>query len=339
MRAAVFGQPFSVQMVEQSRPEPGPGEAVVQVRAAGLCAGDLYIYLGKNPYVSYPRVGGHEIAGTVAALGLGAETPVPGTRVVVEPFIGCGHCYPCRIGKKNCCANLTIIGVHREGGFAEFVRAPIENLHPIPEGLSMLEASFAEPLAIGVQACRRGAVTVGDRVLVLGCGPIGLALIEVARAYGAEVWATDVNKARLETATWLGATPVPSNRLLDDIMKITNGEGIPVVIEATGVPGVMAQTIDLVAAGGRIVIVGLAKKGEGVTFSGLDFTRKEVTILGSRASVSCFPEALRLLAGGAIRYTSVATATPFARIPETFALLAKDQSALHKAVFILESDP
>jgi L-gulonate 5-dehydrogenase len=189
-----------------------------------------------------------------------------------------------------------------------------------------------------VQACRRGEVMAGDRVLILGCGPIGLALIEVARAYGAEVWATDVNPARLETAAWLGATPVPSENLLRDVIEITKGEGMPVVIEATGVPKVMEQTIDLVASGGRIVIVGLAKKGEGVSFPGLDFTRKEVTILGSRASVNCFPEALRLLASGAIRYTLVATALPLNQAPETFALLAKDQGALHKAVFVLESD-
>jgi L-gulonate 5-dehydrogenase len=113
---------------------------------------------------------------------------------------------------------------------------------------------------------------------------------------------------------------------------------MPVVIEATGVPKVMEQTIDLVAAGGRIVIVGLAKKGEGVTLPGLDFTRKEVTILGSRASVNCFPEALRLLASGSIRYTSVATAMPLAEAPEAFARLAQDQGAYHKAVFVLESN-
>ena len=176
-----------------------------------------------------------------------------------------------------------------------------------------------------------------ESALILGCGPIGLALIEVARAYGAEVWATDVNPTRLETAAWLGATPIESPNLPDEVLRITNGEGMPVVIEATGVPKVMEQTIDLVAAGGRIVIVGLAKKGEGVTFPGLDFTRKEVTILGSRASVNCFPEALRLLASGSIRYTSVATAMPLAEAPDAFTRLAKDQGALHTAVFMLES--
>lgn len=321
MRAAIFDAPFALRLAEAPRPEPQPGEALVRVGAAGLCAGDLYIFLGKNPYVSYPRVGGHEIAGTVEALGPDADGPAVGTHVVVEPFIGCGRCYPCRVGKSNCCARLSIVGVHREGGFADFVCAPVRNLHSVPDGLSMLDASFAEPLAIGVQACRRGTVGAGDRVLVLGCGPIGLALVEVARAYGAEVWATDVNPARLETAASLGATPLGSDGLPDRVLALTDGEGMPVVIEATGVPGVMEQTIDLVAAGGRIVIVGLAKRGEGVTLPGLDLTRKEATILGSRASVDCFPEALRLLASGAIRYPRVATALPLDQAPGTFSTL------------------
>lgn len=334
MRAAIFDAPHAVRLAEAPRPSPAPGEALVRVGAAGLCAGDLYIYLGRNPYVTYPRIGGHEIAGTVEQLGPDTEGPPPGSRVVVEPFIGCGRCYPCRVGKSNCCANLSIIGVHREGGFAEVVVAPIDRLHPIPEGLSMHDASFAEPLAIGVQACRRAQVTAADTVLVLGAGPIGLALVEVARAYGATVFATDIAPKRLETAAWLGATPLPAEDLAEHVGNVTNGEGMPVVIEATGVPAVMAQTLGLVAAGGRIVIVGLAKRGDGVTFPGLDITRKEATILGSRASVDCFPEALRLLAGGAIRYTSVATALPLARAPETFALLARDHGAMHKAVFV-----
>src|SRR4051812_9179514 len=147
MRAAIFDGPFSIRMAETPKPSPGPGEALVRVRAAGLCAGDLYIFTGKNPYVTYPRIGCHEISGVVEAYGPGTDGPAVGTRVVVDPFIGCGHCYPCRIGKRNCCANLTIVGVHREGGFADFVVAPGSNLNPVPASLTDFEASFAEPVA------------------------------------------------------------------------------------------------------------------------------------------------------------------------------------------------
>ncbi|HEV7252785.1 MAG TPA: zinc-binding alcohol dehydrogenase family protein [Mesorhizobium sp.] len=336
MRAAIFDGPMAIRLAEAPKPKPGPGEALVEVAAAGLCAGDLYIFTGKNPYVSYPRIGCHEIAGRVAELGPNASGPAPGTRVVVDPFIACGHCYPCRVGKTNCCANLSIIGVHREGGFADFMVAPAKNLHPVPENLSDFEASFAEPVAIGVQACRRGEVGAED-VLVLGCGPIGLAIVEVARARGATVYATDINKDRLDTAAMLGAIPLEGGEgLLDRVLEITSGEGMPVVMEATGAVSAIEQTMDLVAAGGRVVIVGLVKKGVGVTFPGLDFTRKEATILGSRTSVNCFPEALDLLASGKIRYPRIATEFPLEEAPDVFARLAENPMALHKAIFLRE---
>jgi L-gulonate 5-dehydrogenase len=180
-------------------------------------------------------------------------------------------------------------------------------------------------------------VTAEDTVLVLGAGPIGLAIVEVARAHGANVYATDISAERLATAADLGATPiVGGDGLLERVLEITNGEGMPVVMEATGAPAAMEQTIDLVAAGGRIVILGLVKKGQGITFPGLDFTRKEVTILGSRASVDCFPEALDLLASGKIQYPKIASSFALSEAPDVFAKLADNPMALHKAVFVSE---
>src|SRR3954471_19191373 len=224
MRTAIFDEPFSIRLAEVPQPVAVPGEALVRVKAAGLCAGDLYIYTGKNPYVTYPRIGCHEIAGVVEAYGPGTSGPAIGTRVVIDPFIGCGHCYPCRVGKRNCCANLSIVGVHREGGFAEFVTAPVGNLNLVPQQLSDFEAAFAEPVAIGVQGCRRGMVTSGDTVLVLGAGPIGLAIVEVARAQGATVYVTDLSAERLATAAELGAVPVAGGPgLAERVRELTRG--------------------------------------------------------------------------------------------------------------------
>ena len=336
MRAAVFDAPGAIRLADVPPPTLVEGEAVVRVGATGLCAGDLYMFVGKNPYVTFPRVGGHEIAGVVEEVADGAML---GRRVVVDPFIGCGRCYPCRVGKSNCCANLRIVGVHRDGGFAEFVSAPLDHLHAIPDGLSTRDASFAEPVAIAVQAFRRAELVAGERVLILGAGPIGLALVEVGRAKGAEIWVTDPDADRLATAASLGATPLQQDQLREHVMALTGGEGFGVVVEATGVPAVMTQALDLVAGGGRVVIVGLARQGLDVAFPGLDITRKEATILGSRASVGCFPEALRLLADGAIRYTRVATPITLSDAPEIFGRLAANPAALHKAVFTFGDTP
>jgi threonine dehydrogenase-like Zn-dependent dehydrogenase len=156
MRAAIMDAPQEMRIGEWQTPAAKPGEVVVSVGAVGICAGDMYMYKGVNPYAAYPVVGGHEIAGIVTQIGADVAHIHLGERVVVEPFIGCGHCYPCRAGKQNCCANLQIIGVHHPGGFAEQVVAPAKNIHKIPDGLSLAFASFTEPVAIGVHACRRG---------------------------------------------------------------------------------------------------------------------------------------------------------------------------------------
>lgn len=337
MRAAIIDAPFAMHIGEWATPTPSPGEVLVAVRATGICAGDMYIYRGTNPYATYPIIGGHEIAGTVAAVGAGVAGLAEGARVVVEPFIGCGSCYPCRVGKSNCCANLQIIGAHRAGGFAEYVLAPAANIHPVPEGMALGLAAFAEPVAIGVQACRRGAVAAGERVLILGCGPIGLALIEVARARGARPVAVDLLPERLATARSLGAETLEAgDGLLERVLEQTNGEGAPVVIEATGAVPAIEQTVELVAAGGRIVIVGLVKRGVGVSFPGLDFTRKEMTVVGSRASVDCFPEALALLASGAIAYPRAASEFSMWDAPAVFAGMAADPASVQKGVLVVE---
>jgi L-gulonate 5-dehydrogenase len=336
MKALILDSPTNLRVGEWSKPTAKPGEMIVHVAAAGVCAGDLLIYRGNNPYASYPIIAGHEMAGRVSEIGEGVQDFKVGDRVVVEPFISCGTCYPCRVGKNNCCANLQIIGVHQAGGFAELVKAPARNVHKIPDGLSLEFAAFAEPVAIAVQACRRGEVG-NEYVLILGCGPIGLALLEVAKARGAHVVATDVLEDRLAMARHLGAeTLLADEKLLATVLEQTKGEGSPVVIEATGNLKVMEATVDLVAAGGRIVIVGLAKKGQTVNFPALDFTRKEMTILGSRTSVNCFPESLKLLASGKIHYPKVATNFSMWEAPELFKKLSDNPAMVHKALLLTE---
>jgi L-gulonate 5-dehydrogenase len=336
MRAAIFDAPHELRLGSWPTPEPGPEDVMISVNAAGICAGDLYIYSGKNPYAQYPIIGGHEVCGTVVKAGSNVHQVAPGQLVVVEPFLPCGKCYPCRVGKPNCCANLQIIGVHRPGGYAEYLLAPATNVHLVPNGISPFRASFAEPITIGLHACQRGQVSAADYLLVLGCGPIGLAIIEVALHRGARVVAVDVLNPRLDIAQRLGAEMLKADeKLLENVFTQTKGEGAPVVIEATGSPSVMQSTVDLVAAGGRIVIVGLVAEGVRVSLPGLEFTRKEVSIFGSRTEVGCFPEALALLASDKIKYPEIATEFDLWSAPTVFAELARNPSTVHKGVFLL----
>jgi L-gulonate 5-dehydrogenase len=335
MKAAIFDGPGELRLGSWPDPVLGPKDVKIAVKAAGICAGDLYIYSGKNPYIQYPVVGGHEICGTIIDKGDEVEAISLGQLVVVEPFLSCGKCYPCRVGKPNCCANLEIIGVHRPGGYAEWVSAPASHVHVVPDGISPFKASFAEPVTIGIHACRRGQISASEHVLVLGCGPIGLAIIEVALNRKARVVAADIVDSRLEVAKKLGAETIRSDKQLAEIvLEQTAGEGAPVVVEATGNPTVMQSTVDLVAAGGRIVIVGLVAKGVQVSFAGLEFTRKELSILGSRTETSCFKEALDLLASGKIKYPEIATEFDLWSAPGVFDRIAKNPTSLHKGVLV-----
>jgi L-gulonate 5-dehydrogenase len=337
MRALVLDAPQRLRVGEWPAPKCGPGDVIIRPIAAGICAGDMQHYSGRNPYTTYPLICGHEVCGTVIEVGADVSRFKRDDLVVIEPVVGCGHCYSCRHGKPNCCMNFCLIGLHRPGGYADLCVAPEANVHAVPAGLDPVTASFAEPLTIGIHACRRGDVAPGEYCLILGAGPIGLAILEVARHRGARVVITDINQERLAFARELGAETLKADdQLLPTVLAQTHNEGADVVIEATGSPKAVESTIDLVAHGARVVIVGLVKKGVGVTFPGLDFTRKEVNLLGSRNSVNCFPEAISLLASGAVKYPRVATKIPMWGSVPIFAKLHENPASMHKAVLMME---
>ncbi|MGH8017268.1 MAG: alcohol dehydrogenase catalytic domain-containing protein [Opitutaceae bacterium] len=335
MKALVLSAPEKLAISEWLAPVCGATDVVIRPAATGICAGDLHLYAGRSPYAKYPLIGGHEICGEVVETGADVQRFRRGDVVVVEPVVGCGRCHPCRHGKPNCCVNFNLIGLHRPGGFAELCLAPERNVHLVPPVLDPVTASFAEPLTIGLQACRRGGLMAGEYCLILGAGPIGLAILEVARLRGARVVITDVNEDRLAFARELGAQTIKADdQLAATVLEQTAGDGADIVIEATGNPRAIEQSVELVVPGGRVVIVGLVKKGVGVTLPGLDFTRKEVNLLGSRNSVDCFPEALALLASGAVKYPKVATRIPLWEAVPVFARLHQDPAAMHKAVLL-----
>ncbi|MFW5868454.1 MAG: alcohol dehydrogenase catalytic domain-containing protein, partial [Armatimonadota bacterium] len=238
MKAAVIVEAHRIELREVDRPSPGPGEALVEVEAVGVCGSDLHAYEGSQPFFQYPEIGGHEVVGKVVEVNDHADDPpqIPGrpqkllptegARVVLDPSMPCGGCYPCRTGRYNCCENMQVLGVHAPGAFAEYMVAPLGCLHVVSEDISADAAVMAEPLSIGVQSSTRGRVTMEDTVLVIGAGTIGLSVMQVCKSRGARVAVSDRSEGRLKIARTMGADMAvnPSDGDLRELLADFSGE-------------------------------------------------------------------------------------------------------------------
>ncbi len=261
-------------------PSAGPNAVLVRPRRVGICGTDYHIYEGKHPYLRYPRVMGHELA--VEVIDAPADSGFSSGEVcAVNPYVSCGRCVACRAGKPNCCVNISVLGVHHDGGMAEFLSLPAENLVRA-DGLNVDECATVEFLAIGAHAVRRGQVSSGDNVLVVGTGPIGLGVALFARLSRANavVFDRDLERAAA-AASILGVPALPAvGDVGESVDAFTRGDGFEVVLDATGSPAAMEKGFDLVAHGGRYVLVSVVK--DSITFRDSDFHRKEMTLFGSR---------------------------------------------------------
>jgi threonine dehydrogenase-like Zn-dependent dehydrogenase len=249
------------RFVVESRPlpEPAPGEALVRLRACGVCGTDLHLHhLGAWQDGHTP---GHEMTGVVEALGDGASGPAPGTAVSIEPLRGCGACDRCRAGEVNLCPRVQLFGIHVPGGFAEHVAVPAERCHPVPPDLPAEIAALAEPMAVCVHGLRRGGLAAGQRELVLGAGAIGLLGVVAARALGAgEVWASARHPHQAERARELGAARVLGEEEADParIGGIAGEAPIDLVLETVGgTANTLRAALAAVRPGGAISVLGL----------------------------------------------------------------------------------
>ena len=305
---------------ERPMPEPGPGEALVETRAVALCGSDVHLYEGTHPYRTYPNVFGHEASGWVTGVGEGVTNVRPGDHVVVEPAVYCGECYPCSIGRTNCCSRMKTIGVTVPGALAEYFVVPARALHKAPADLSPRAASLCEPCAVGLHTSRRGGVEAGELVVVIGAGPIGLMALAGAKKRGALVAITDLIDKRLEIARQMGADlSINSGKTdpVDAVRDWTKGIMAPVVIEAVGAPRTIESAIQLVSDAGRVVIAGVTEQFASIR--GVDVTKKELTIYGSRNSLGLFRDAIKFVASNPDLFTAMITREyPFAQSIEAF---------------------
>ncbi len=282
MKTLVCSQPGLLEYKEATAPALEKGRAILKIKRVGICGTDLHAFEGTQPYFSYPRILGHELAAELVDVddndGFAANEIV-----TIIPYFNCGTCIACRNGKPNCCASIQVSGVHVDGGMVDYLSVPSYSLvHG--NGLTPDELALVEPLAIGAHGIRRAGVQQGEFVLVIGAGPIGLGTMEFARIAGANVIAMDVNEQRLafcKNALNIQYVVNPAKEdAVEKLREITNGDMPTVVIDATGNVNAINNAFRFMAHGARYVLIGLQK--ENISFSHPEFHKREATLMSSR---------------------------------------------------------
>lgn len=299
MKTLICQEPTKLVYQQREKPAPAEGEALIKINAVGICGTDIHAWSGKQPFFSYPRVLGHEICGEVSELGKNVSNFKVGQRVAVMPYLSCGKCGACQSGRTNCCENISVIGVHQDGGFSEYLNVPATNLLAV-DGVDPISAALIEPFAISAHAVRRAALQAGEHVLVVGAGPIGLGVAAIAKADGAKVVVADTSPERrshVENQLSVVTLDPSSSGFEQDLRQQFSGMLAAKVIDATGNQHAMNNTVNLIRHGGTIVFVGLFK-GD-LSFSDPEFHKKETTMMGSRnATTEDFAKVGRLMSEG-----------------------------------------
>ncbi|MCU0520011.1 MAG: zinc-dependent alcohol dehydrogenase family protein [Anaerolineae bacterium] len=293
MKALTIHRPTEAAVVDIPVPDPGPTDILVKVAACGICGTDVHIYRGE--YLGeYPVIPGHEFAGEVTAVGERVDRIRVGDRVAIEPNVACDNCYNCLNNRQNFCLNWQAVGVTRPGGMAEYVVAPEKAAFDIGS-LSFEEAAFVEPLSCVVHGIERAEVHLGDRIAILGAGPIGLLLLQAARGRGAsDITVLERQPARLDLARAYGA-----RLCISDLGGLTPS-GYDVVIDATGAPEVMAQTVGLARGGGTVLLFGVPPRGSTLMLDAFTIFEKGLTLRSSFTSLRNSYQAIALLQSGAV---------------------------------------
>ena len=282
MKALICTEPGTFDYIEREKPALQPGHAILKIRRIGICGTDLHAYKGTQPFFTYPRILGHELAADLVEVD-GADGFEAGEVVTFIPYFNCGTCIACINGLPNCCSSIKVCGVHIDGGMAEYLSVPSYALVK-GQGLGYDELALVEPLAIGAHGIRRANVQKDEFVLVIGAGPIGLGTMEFARIAGAKVIALDINENRLQFCKEKLKVEHTINAATEDVLQklkeITSGNMPTVVIDATGSQKAINNALQYLAHGGRFVLIGLQK--EAISFSHPEFHKRETTLMSSR---------------------------------------------------------
>ncbi|EKN66546.1 sorbitol dehydrogenase [Neobacillus bataviensis LMG 21833] len=289
MRAAVIEKPFSIGLKEVSEPViTHANEVKIQVIVTGICGSEIHAYHGTHPFRIPPVISGHELAGVVVEIGSEVKDVSVGDRITVEPHYGCGVCKQCQAGNYNICKEKSVLGTQEWiGSFGEFIVVPENTIVKLPDNVSYEQGALIEPLAVGVHAVRKAGIGQGDKVAILGAGPIGLGLLVATKNSGAtKIFITDALEYNLNIAKKLGATS-PINTTYEDaverILEETDGEGVDTVFIAVGVQSVLNDSFKIVKRGGKVSEVALFGKKPEIDISYIQ--NKEIQLIGSNMYV------------------------------------------------------
>lgn len=334
------------EMVQRTEPMPklAEGDVLISVGAAGICGSELSGFLGHNSLRVPPLIMGHECAGQVVQATGGTfatdEEATIGARVTFNPLVVCGTCDRCLAGRSNLCRRRQLVGAHRPGGFAQFVAVPARQCYPLPESLSLVAGSLAEPLACSIRAVALSGVQPRERLLILGAGPIGLCALAAARAQGVEqIIVSDVAPQRLEMARRWGAREVVNAREQDVVVFVQERYpgGVDRVIDAVGATPVRTQAIRAVVPGGRVVLIGL--HDEESVLPANYIIRQEITVTGTFAYTDDnFAQAVDLLTRGVVQPSADwLEERPLSDGPSAFAELVDGKAKAAKIVLTVDS--
>ena len=334
MKTVLINKPFEICVTDTEKPVPKEGEALLKVLYCGICGADVASYTGNQPFTTYPRIPGHEFSAEIVSIPENDRGLKAGDIVTCNPYFNCGTCYSCRRGFVNCCTDNQTMGVQRDGSFREYIVMPVERIYE-GKGLSAKELALVEPFTIGWHALHRAEVKKGDKVLVIGAGPIGLFALISAKARGAEVYSADILDGRLEKALKFGAAGVINSSKTDivkEAMRITGGDGFDVCVEACGLSATFLNCIDCAAFAGNIILIGNGKKE--TTFLHSILLKKELNVFGSWNSYAeDFKAVIDLIASGSVNVMDmVSDIYPMERADEAFKALVNNDGSLSKVL-------
>jgi 2-desacetyl-2-hydroxyethyl bacteriochlorophyllide A dehydrogenase len=295
MKAAVITAPGEIAIEEVADPTPGDNDVVVQVAAVGICGTDLHIFEGEFA-PKLPIVPGHEMSGTVVAVGKSVTEVKIGDAVAIDPSLHCGECFYCRRARGNLCENWNALGVTYPGAAAQFLLSPKKNIHKLPKNVDLKSAALIEPLSCAVRGFDQLPRNPGSHYLIYGSGTMGLMMAELAKVNGAaSVSIVDLNQDKLKTAKVLGFT-----NLAKSADEFDQPRGFDVVIDCTGVTEAIKDGLKHVMPGGTFLQFGVANKDAKVEIEPFWVYNKEITIVGSMAVLHSFDRAVELFASGVL---------------------------------------